>query len=237
MSVQLLGRPQQHLLLGERAGADRQAGLQASQLQGDEKGEPEFRCVAGMHGNEVLSRELLLNLMQYLCGEYAWGNPHVVRLVSKTCIHLLPSMNPDGYKTAYKLVGPARVRAAQGVGEQQGVPAGLRGAGACPGLKGVLRGQGSPGALPGACTWISRAVPPGASPWRSRGPVGARQGPRSGCSGQGRFWLGAGAEPVTAPRLERHGAGLAPLGWRETQWLEYGTGCHSGQNPIPYPLS
>lgn len=71
-------------------------------------GEPEFRYVAGMHGNEVLGRELLLNLMEFLCREFRLGNPRVVQLVTDTRIHLLPSMNPDGYETAYKLVRPHR---------------------------------------------------------------------------------------------------------------------------------
>ncbi|CAG04706.1 unnamed protein product, partial [Tetraodon nigroviridis] len=69
-----------------------------------ELGEPEFRYVAGMHGNEVLGRELLLNLMQYLCQEYKRGDQRIVHLVKETRIHLLPSLNPDGYEMASKKV-------------------------------------------------------------------------------------------------------------------------------------
>ncbi|KAJ7305100.1 hypothetical protein JRQ81_010939 [Phrynocephalus forsythii] len=65
-----------------------------------ELGEPEFRYTAGIHGNEVLGRELILMLMQFLCKEYKDGNPRVRNLVTETRIHLVPSLNPDGYEIA-----------------------------------------------------------------------------------------------------------------------------------------
>ncbi|CAJ1080254.1 inactive carboxypeptidase-like protein X2 [Xyrichtys novacula] len=67
-----------------------------------EVGEPEFRYTAGSHGNEVLGRELILLLMQFMCLEYLSGNQRVRHLVEETRIHLLPSVNPDGYEKAFE---------------------------------------------------------------------------------------------------------------------------------------
>lgn len=70
---------------------------------------PNVKYIANMHGNEVLGRELLLKLAHHLCESYRAGDPDIQKLVNITRIHLLPSMNPDGWQMATESVSRAPI--------------------------------------------------------------------------------------------------------------------------------
>ena len=59
-------------------------------------GMPMVKMVANMHGDETVGRELLIFMSQYLLNNYGTVD-RIARLLNKTDIFLMPSMNPDGY--------------------------------------------------------------------------------------------------------------------------------------------
>ncbi|XP_069703169.1 carboxypeptidase D isoform X3 [Periplaneta americana] len=62
-------------------------------------GKPDVKYVANMHGNEAVGRELMLHLIHYLVTSYN-TDPYIKWLLDNTRIHILPSMNPDGFEVA-----------------------------------------------------------------------------------------------------------------------------------------
>lgn len=57
---------------------------------------PMVKYVANIHGDEAVGRELLLGLARYLTEEY-YKQDRIKQLLDTTDIHLVPSINPDGY--------------------------------------------------------------------------------------------------------------------------------------------
>lgn len=63
----------------------------------DSPGKPKFKYVGNMHGDETVSRQVLVYLVEYLLAKYG-EDPRVSELVNNTDIYIMPSMNPDGFE-------------------------------------------------------------------------------------------------------------------------------------------
>ncbi len=60
---------------------------------------PEAKYVGNMHGNEVAGREVLIHLIDYLLTN-STQDENVAFILSNTRVHILPSMNPDGFENS-----------------------------------------------------------------------------------------------------------------------------------------
>eukprot|EP00127_Corallochytrium_limacisporum_P005678 Clim_evm57s210 gene=Clim_evmTU57s210 len=58
---------------------------------------PQFKYIGNMHGDEVVSREILMTYIKHLVENYGIDK-RVTWLVDNTDIHIMPTMNPDGYE-------------------------------------------------------------------------------------------------------------------------------------------
>ncbi|XP_017779456.1 PREDICTED: carboxypeptidase D-like, partial [Nicrophorus vespilloides] len=58
---------------------------------------PHVKLIGNIHGNEAIGREILLQFIEYL-GENYKTNSTIGWLLDNTVIHVMPTMNPDGYR-------------------------------------------------------------------------------------------------------------------------------------------
>ncbi|ESW15573.1 hypothetical protein PHAVU_007G083600 [Phaseolus vulgaris] len=70
--------------------------IEISDKPGEEESKPAFKYIGNVHGDEPVGRELLIFLANWLCDNYL-KDPLVKLIVENVHLHLLPSMNPDGY--------------------------------------------------------------------------------------------------------------------------------------------
>ncbi|KAL2471684.1 carboxypeptidase D [Abeliophyllum distichum] len=70
--------------------------MEISDRPGEKEAEPAFKFIGNVHGDEPVGRELLLFLANWICDNYM-KDPLATLIVDNVHLHILPSMNPDGY--------------------------------------------------------------------------------------------------------------------------------------------
>jgi carboxypeptidase D len=76
--------------------------IQISDNVGVNEAEPEFKYIANMHGDEVVGREMCINLIELLLTNYQKDlsavSKRLTHLVNTVDITIVPTMNPDGFE-------------------------------------------------------------------------------------------------------------------------------------------
>ncbi|GAV90329.1 Peptidase_M14 domain-containing protein [Cephalotus follicularis] len=70
--------------------------IEISDKPGVEEAEPAFKFIGNVHGDEPVGRELLMLLSNWICDNHM-KNPLARLIVENVHLHILPSMNPDGF--------------------------------------------------------------------------------------------------------------------------------------------
>ncbi|KAJ4701027.1 Carboxypeptidase SOL1 [Melia azedarach] len=70
--------------------------IEISDKPGVEEPEPAFKFIGNVHGDEPVGRELLMLLANWICDNHA-KDPLARLIVENVHLHILPSMNPDGF--------------------------------------------------------------------------------------------------------------------------------------------
>ena len=70
---------------------------------------PMVKYIGNIHGNEAVGRELLIHFAKYLLESYSsalqssrTNAADIKKLIDTTDIHILPSMNPDGFENSFR---------------------------------------------------------------------------------------------------------------------------------------
>ncbi|XP_031743068.1 carboxypeptidase SOL1 isoform X2 [Cucumis sativus] len=70
--------------------------MEISDKPGQEEAKPAFKYIGNVHGDEPVGRELLLQFANWICDNYL-KDPLATLIVENVHLHILPSMNPDGF--------------------------------------------------------------------------------------------------------------------------------------------
>ncbi|XP_015886376.3 carboxypeptidase SOL1 isoform X3 [Ziziphus jujuba] len=70
--------------------------IEISNKAGEEEAKPAFKYIGNVHGDEPVGRELLMLLANWICNNYM-KDPLATLIVENVHLHILPSMNPDGF--------------------------------------------------------------------------------------------------------------------------------------------